>query len=194
VDAADSGRSCLASASCWATCLASTAAVYSLPKVRPVMATSSRIMLKAMQRSVRMRRISRDTISRWVSSWDALYCAITDLRVCGRRSGGGAEVRRRIRRDRRWAGGSVSRGRSATGSLGPGERLGGTLPPGNALPHSSRSQVRHIGARLVNERREDALSVVLPQAPVDLRQLGWVRPGEHPEAQVDRLEVAGPRC
>lgn len=45
------------------TCLASTAAVYSLLKLNSVMATSSRIMLKSLARSNSSRLISRDTYS-----------------------------------------------------------------------------------------------------------------------------------
>lgn len=43
------------------TCLASTAAVYSRLKLSSVIATSSNIRLKSFARSVRSRRISRDT-------------------------------------------------------------------------------------------------------------------------------------
>ena len=46
------------SASCCATCLASTAPVYSLLKVRLVMETSSRYMLKYCARCVRILLIS----------------------------------------------------------------------------------------------------------------------------------------
>ena len=43
------------------TCLASTAAAYSRPKLSSVRATSSKIMLKSRARSVRFLRISMDT-------------------------------------------------------------------------------------------------------------------------------------
>ena len=96
------------SASCWATCLASMAWVYSRPKVSWVMDTSSNTMLKWSARCVRMRRMSLLTTcattssarqnveilrsilplqahltltSRMVMSWLALYCAMTLLRV-----------------------------------------------------------------------------------------------------------------
>lgn len=62
-------RSCLARstkntalcASWWATCFASTAAVYSLPKLSSVIDTSSKIMLKSRARSTSCFLMSSET-------------------------------------------------------------------------------------------------------------------------------------
>ena len=64
------------------TCLASTAAVYSLPNVSSVRATSSRIMLKSRARSVSSLRINRLTCWRCVINCEALNLATTLFNTC----------------------------------------------------------------------------------------------------------------
>jgi len=64
------------------TCLASTAAVYSLPNVSSVRATSSRMMLKSRARSVNSLRINRLTCWRCVINCDALNLATTLFNTC----------------------------------------------------------------------------------------------------------------
>ncbi len=63
------------SASWAATCLASMAAEYSVPKDKSVMDTSSMSMKKASERSVKVLRICDDTDSRCVMSSAALNWA-----------------------------------------------------------------------------------------------------------------------
>lgn len=64
------------------TCLASTAAVYSFPKLSSVMDTSSRMMWKSWALSVSSLLINILTCWRWVISWEALNLATTDFKTC----------------------------------------------------------------------------------------------------------------
>ena len=67
------------SASCCATCLASTARAYSGENAKCVIATSSNIMLKAVARRCKSADISLLTWSRFVNNSFALYRATTAL-------------------------------------------------------------------------------------------------------------------
>ena len=61
------------------TCLDSTAAEYSLPKVRSVIDTSSRIIWKSCALSISSRLINKLTCWRCVINCDALNLATTDF-------------------------------------------------------------------------------------------------------------------
>mmetsp|Transcript_13791 Transcript_13791/g.38830 ORF Transcript_13791/g.38830 Transcript_13791/m.38830 type:complete len:203 (-) Transcript_13791:180-788(-) len=67
------------SASCWATCLASTARAYSGEKLKCVMATSSNVTLNFAARRCKSIETSLDTCSRLVRSSLALYLATMAL-------------------------------------------------------------------------------------------------------------------
>ena len=152
------------------TCFDSTAAVYSLPKVSSVIATSSSMMLKSRARSVSSLRTSRLTCWRWVMSCEALNLATTLFSTWNRHT---ENVIKRLC--------AISLCMFLFQKTRSSTRL--------RTQHTRWLFFRRLHKYLIANGRQNAFVVVDAELAIHRRQLHGVRPWEHSQRNVYHLQI-----